>query len=112
EVALGQAVRADEIPDRGLQLVARVRKLHVEKLRRVRQPFDVLGQPEDRCASGRLIRADPLEDTGAVVQAVRSDVNGRVRPVDELAVHPDLRGLLHVGVSSDVESNADAWYRR
>jgi hypothetical protein len=39
-------------------------------------------------------------------------VNGRVRPVDELAVHPDLRGLLHVGVSSDVESNADAWYRR
>ena len=39
--------------------------------------------------------ADALEDAGAVVETVDADVNGRVRPVDELAVHPDLRGLLH-----------------
>jgi hypothetical protein len=29
------------------------------------------------------------------VEAVDADVDGCVRPVDELAVHPDLRGLLH-----------------
>jgi hypothetical protein len=29
------------------------------------------------------------------VEAVHADVDGRVRPVDELSVHPDLRGLLH-----------------
>ena len=44
-----------------------------------------------------LVGADALEDPGAVVQAVRADVDRRVRPVHELAVHPDLLGLVHVG---------------
>ena len=46
-----------------------------------------------------LVGADPLEDARAVVQAVRADVDGRVGPVDELAVHPDLLRLAHRGSS-------------
>ena len=95
QVALRQPVRADEIPHCGLELVARVRQLHVEEPRRVLEPVDVLGQPEDGGAPRRLVRPDAFEDTRAVMQPVRADVNGRVGPVDELAVHPDLRGLLH-----------------
>ena len=48
---------------------------------------------------GGLVAADALEDAGAVVETVDADVNRRVRPVDELAVHPDLLGLLHRGSS-------------
>ena len=40
----------------------------------------------------RVVAADALEDAGAVVEAVRADVDARVVPVDELAVHPDLLG--------------------
>ena len=35
----------------------------------------------------------PSKTPGAVVEAVRADVDLRVGPVDELAVHPDLLGL-------------------
>ena len=52
-------------------------------------------QPEDRGPLRRVVAADPLEDAGAVVEAVRADVDARVVPVDELAVHPDLLGGLH-----------------
>ena len=45
-----------------------------------------------------LVRADALEDARPVVQPVRADVNRRVGPVDELAVHPDLACLLHRGL--------------
>ena len=42
-----------------------------------------------------LVAADALEDARAVVQPVRADVDRRIGPVDELAVHPDLLGLAH-----------------
>ena len=44
---------------------------------------------------GRVVAADPFEDASAVVKSVHADVDLRVGPVDELAVHPDLLGLLH-----------------
>ncbi len=44
---------------------------------------------------GGLVAANALEDAGAVVEAVRADMDGRVVPVDELAVQPDLLGGLH-----------------
>ena len=53
----------------------------------------MVGEAEDRRALGRLVAADALEDAGAVVEAVRADVDLASRPVDELAVHPDLLGL-------------------
>src|SRR5207249_3633106 len=58
---------------------------------------EVLLEPEDRRAALGLVRPDPLEDARPVVQTVRADMNGGVRPVHELAVHPDLAGLAHSG---------------
>ena len=60
----------------------------------------MLGEAEDRRAALGVVAADALEDPGAVVQAVRADVDPGVRPVHELAVHPDLLGLLHVRLLS------------
>src|SRR5205085_7478046 len=94
-VALREPVRTDQIPARGLELVDGVGKVHVEELRRVREPLEMLGQAEDGGTPRGLVRPDPFEDARAVVQAVWADVHGRVCPVHELAVHPDLRGLLH-----------------
>ena len=97
EVALVEAVDRDRLEARGAQLVDRVRELHVEELRRGLEPLEVVGEPEDRRAALGGVAADALEDAGAVVQAVRADVDPGIRPVHELAVHPDLLGLLHVG---------------
>ena len=94
DVALGQPVGADQLVARRLQLVDRVRDLHVEELRRVVQALEVLVEAEDRRSLRGVVAADPLEDAGAVVQSVHADVDLRVGPVDELAVHPDLLGLL------------------
>ena len=69
--------------------------LHVEQARRVDQALHVVGEAEHRGAVRRLVAANALEDAGAVVQAVRADVDAGIRPVHQLAVHPDLLGLLH-----------------
>src|SRR5580693_4393216 len=45
-------------------------------------------------AGGQFVAAHAFEDRRAVVDDVRHDVDGRVVPVDELAVVPDLVGLL------------------
>ena len=50
----------------------------------------MLAQTEDRHALGRLVGANALEGAHAVVQRVTEYVRGRVLPVDQLAVHPDL----------------------
>ena len=55
----------------------------------------MIRETEHRGAFRRLVRANTLEDTGAIVQAVRADVDLGVGPVDELAVHPDLLEFLH-----------------
>jgi hypothetical protein len=59
------------------------------------EALHVVREAKDRRSLRRLVCADALEDPGAVMEAVDTDVNGRVRPIDELAVHPDLRGLFH-----------------
>jgi hypothetical protein len=55
----------------------------------------VVSEPEDGGAARGLVAADALEDAGAVVEPVRSDVDPGIGPVHELAVHPDLLGFLH-----------------
>ena len=59
----------------------------------------MVGQAKDGRAGRRLVAADALEDARPVVQAVGADVDRRLIPVDELAVHPDVRGRLHGGVA-------------
>ena len=51
---------------------------------------------EDGRAALGLVGADALEDAGAVVEAVAENVDLGVVPGDELAIHPDALGLLHV----------------
>ena len=61
------------------------------------QALVVLPVAEDRGAGIGGVRADALEDAGAVVQAMTQDVDVGVVPRDELTVHPDVVGLLHLG---------------
>src|SRR4029078_9520780 len=93
--ALAQPVDTDRLEARGAKLLDRVRKLHVDELGRGAETLDVLLEAEDSGAALGVVAADALEDSGAVVQAVGADVNPGIRPVHELAVHPDLLGLLH-----------------
>jgi hypothetical protein len=86
---------------RRAHLVARVRHGHVVHRGGALEPGEVVVQAEDRRAALGIVGADALEDRGAVVQAVRQDVHARVRPVDQLAVHPDLLGFLHSPVLCD-----------
>src|SRR5215213_6416427 len=95
QVALGKAVRLDELEAGRAEVLERERQRHREQARRVLQAPEVVRQAEDRRALVGLVAADALEDARPVVQAVGSDMDRRVGPVDELAVHPDLLGLLH-----------------
>ena len=49
------------------------------------QPLGMLGQLEDLAAIGALA----FEHRARIMQAVREHMDLRVRPFDELAVHPD-----------------------
>ena len=55
----------------------------------------MVAEPEDRRPLRRVVAADAFEDARPVVEAVRADMDARVVPVDEVTVHPDLRGRLH-----------------
>ena len=61
--------------------------------------------------AGQFVAAYAFKDRRAVVDDVRHHVDRRVVPVDELAVMPDLVGLLHchsnsfdVSVGNEAES--------
>ena len=96
----GSPFARDELVRRLAQLRDRVRDIHVEQPGRVVQPLQMVGEPEDGGALRRVVAANALEHARAVVKPVDADVNLRVRPVHELAVHPDLLGLLHLGLLS------------
>src|SRR4029077_10433190 len=66
------------------------------ELGRALQALEMVGEAKDGRAALGLVGANPLEDTGAVVEPVGPDVDRRIRPVDQLAVHPDLLRLAHV----------------
>ena len=68
------------------------RILHPVDLRGVLQPAHVRVEPEAGRPLRRRVAARALEHAAAVVDDVRGDVNRRVLPLDQLAVHPDLAG--------------------
>ena len=90
-----QPVDGDDLVGRRSDLLDRVREVHVEHLRRVREAYEMVGEAKYRRPRRCVVAANPFEYAGAVVEPVRGNVDLRVRPVDELAVHPDLLGLLH-----------------
>ena len=61
---------------------------------------------EDRRAALGLVAADPLEDAGAVVQAVAEHVHLGVLPAHELAVVPNQIRLIHVGEVCPIKRRA------
>ena len=56
----------------------------------------MLGVAEHRRAELGVVAAHAVEHAGAVVQAVREDVDLGVLPGDEFSIHPDELGGLHV----------------
>ena len=95
DVRRGQAVDAHEIVRRLAQLLDRVGDVHVQQAGGVVETLHVVREPEDGRALRGLVAPYALEHARAVVKPVDTDVHLGVGPVDELAVHPDLRGLLH-----------------
>src|SRR5581483_10956176 len=75
QVALGEPVRGDRVEAGLADLLDRVRKLHVEEVRRVLESLQVVAEAEHRGPALGLVAADSLEDAGAVVEAVRADVD-------------------------------------
>src|SRR5262249_33178898 len=64
--------------------------LHPVNLAGVDQPDEMFIEPEAGGALRRRVAARALEDAAAVMDDVRRDVNRRVLPFDEPAIHPDL----------------------
>jgi hypothetical protein len=76
------------------QLVAGKRHVDAIDLGRIEQPLNVLLGAEDGPAAGQRVAAYALKHRRAIVHHVRHHMNGRVIPVNQLAVVPDLVGLL------------------
>ena len=95
DVAGAKPVAADKLVGRLAQLLGAVGELEVVELGRLPQPRQVLAVAEDGGTALGLITADPLEDAGAVMQAVAEDVGRRLVPGHELAVLPDQLSRLH-----------------
>src|SRR5262249_16986019 len=68
------------------------RILHAVDLRGVLQTAHVCVEPEADRSLRRRVASCALEYTAAVVDDVRRAMNRRVRPVQELSVHPNLAG--------------------
>src|SRR5262249_47954974 len=95
DVALSQAVAANQLLRRLTELVQRMLEGEVVELGGLREPIEVVLMAKDRRPALGVVAADPLEDPCAVVEPVREHVHIRLVPPDELAVLPDQLRLLH-----------------
>ena len=68
----------------------------------------MLGVAEHRRAELGVVAAHAVEHAGAVVQPVREDVDLGVLPGDEISVHPDEVGGLHVHCAPDSRCSSTA----
>ena len=68
------------------------RRLHAIDLGGVDQPLHVRVEAEAGRALRRVVAARALEDTAAVMDDMRRDMDLGVRPVHQGAVHPDFAG--------------------
>src|SRR5439155_10266383 len=75
--------------DRIRYLFLLVGNLHHRNMRRPEQPINVLGEAKDGGPFATLITADAFERGQPVVEGMSQDMHRGIRPVDELAVHPD-----------------------
>src|SRR5579864_406374 len=94
-VAGPRAVVPDHIEHALNQLLAGEVDVDAVDLGRVEQPLHVFVGSENGWAAGQFVAANAFEDRRAVMDDVRHHMNGGVVPVDELAIVPDLLGLLN-----------------
>src|ERR1700731_1775431 len=73
---------------------AREIQINAIDLGRIYQPLNVFLGAENRRAAGQRVTANAFEDRRAIVNHVRHHMNCGLVPGDELAVVPDLIGLL------------------
>jgi hypothetical protein len=66
-----------------------VRHFHLENMRRIEQPLDMLMQAENGRALGRLVGTDTLENAHAVVQRMGQYVGCCLTPWDQFPIVPD-----------------------
>ena len=94
DVAGLESVARDHREGGVVELVDAVRHGHVVELGGADQALQVFLEAEDSRARGRLVAADTLEHSGAVVKRMGEHVDLGFSPGHELAVHPD---LVHLG---------------
>src|SRR5579864_1096401 len=94
-VAGPRAIVADDVEHPLDQLLAGEVDVDSVDLGGVEQPLHVFVGSENGWAAGQFIAANAFEDRRAVMDDVRHYMNGRIVPVDELPVVPDLLGLLN-----------------
>ena len=93
DVAGAQLVDADEFLGGLGKFLGAVWDVHAVDARGLVEAHHVVGEAETRRAARRIVAPQALEDARAVVNYVGEDVDFRVVPVHELAVHPDFSGL-------------------
>ncbi len=92
DVAGLDVVDAHRLLGRGDDLLRRELRLKQVDAGGPEQPVDVVGEAEDGRALGCRVCPDALEDAPSVVHGRVQYVDGRIVPVDERTVHPDLLG--------------------
>ncbi len=85
-------VLANRLEDRVLPARLVERRVHAVDLRGIQQSDDMAVESEARRALGGAVAARAFEHARAVVNHVRRDVDLRVGPIHQRAVHPDLAG--------------------
>ena len=85
-------VLANRLEDRVLPARLVERRVHAVDLRGVQQSDDMAVEAEAGRALGGAVAARAFEHARAVVNHVRRDVDLRVGPIHQRAVHPDLAG--------------------
>ena len=87
-----QLVGANDLEARLGDRVLRIWNRQIVKFGGLVEALQVRVEPEDSRAVGGRVRLHPLEDAGAVLQAVRQHVHFCVAPGNQRAVEPDCLG--------------------
>src|ERR1700722_8781557 len=95
DIARPRAIVRDGVDHALDQLLAGVVHVDAVDLGGVEQPLHVLVGAENRRPGRQFVTADAFEDRRAVMHDMRHHVDGCVVPVNQLAIVPDLFGLLN-----------------
>ena len=92
DVRLIQIVCPDHLALRCIQGLFVVRHVHAQNVRRAEQTVGVLLEAKNRRAFGRLVGANTLEHTEAVMKGMGQHMNPCFLPGHHFAIEPDVAG--------------------